>query len=120
MLEELRNLNQNYFQKYFNEELEIGIGAHLGKVATGDLLLGNHPHQIVMGYAVNVASRIQNLTKKFNNNFIVSEDVYLLLDHPPSATSATSKLKGVQSPYTLYLIGESFNYMKKKNQQTDG
>ena len=95
-------------------EIEVGIGAHLGKVATGDLLLENRPHQIVMGYAVNVAARIQELTKKLDNSFVISEAVYELLDVPPEAEVSSEKMKGVKEALRLYKIGEHFQYKNKK------
>ena len=114
ILKELKRLNTEYFQRYFNEEIEVGIGAHLGKVATGDLLLENRPHQIVMGYAVNVAARIQELTKKLDNSFVISEAVYELLDTPPEAEVSSEKMKGVKEAFRLYKIGEHFQYKKEK------
>ncbi|WP_127136910.1 adenylate/guanylate cyclase domain-containing protein [Flagellimonas oceanensis] len=112
MFKELKRLNELYFKKYFKQEIEIGVGAHLGKVAAGDLLLQGNPHQLVMGYPVNVAARIQDLTKKLNNSFIVSKDVYELLEERPRAANSLENLKGVEEPFLLYLLGEQFNYQK--------
>lgn len=110
---ELKRLNNQYFKKYFKQEIEIGAGAHLGKVAAGDLLLQGNPHQLIMGYPVNVAARIQELTKKFNNNFIVSSDVYELLETKQEAAHSLQYLKGAETPFLLYLLGEPFLYQNE-------
>lgn len=115
----LHELNLDYFKVYFNEEIEIGIGVHLGKVAAGDLLIQDNPHQLVMGYPVNVAARIQDLTKKFNNNFIISGDVYELLDPKPVAAHSLQYLKGVEEPFLLYLLGEPFLYQAQNETVID-
>lgn len=115
ILKELKRLNTEYFQRYFNEEIEVGIGAYLGKVATGDLLLENRPHQIVMGYAVNIAARIQDMTKTLNNNFIVSEEVYEHLDRETNSPNSLQYLKGVGKAFQLYLLGIEFFYQNATN-----
>lgn len=116
----LEKLNREYFKKYFNQEIEIGVGTHLGKVVTGDLLIQDNPHPLVMGYPVNVAARIQDLTKKFNNNFIVSEEVYKELWPKPISVHTLERLKGIEEPFTLYLLGEEFSYrMESKKMGKD-
>lgn len=117
LLEALDELNANYFSKFFNRNIEIGIGVHLGKVATGTLLLKNMPHELVMGYPVNVASRIQDITKKLNNNFIVTNQVYSLLENPPESTTKQTTLKGIEELFELHLIGNSFGYKREENEQ---
>ena len=67
-----------------------------------------------MGYAVNVAARIQELTKKLDNSFVISEAVYELLDTPPEAEVSSEKMKGVKEAFRLYKIGEHFQYKKEK------
>lgn len=113
MFKALEQLNKTYFKKYFGQQIEVGVGAHLGKVAAGDLLLHGNPHQLVMGYPVNVAARIQDLTKKLNNNFIISEEVFMQLRYKPNAVHTVERLKGVEEPFTLYLLGEEFLYQNK-------
>ncbi|GAB3788835.1 hypothetical protein GCM10028818_56180 [Spirosoma horti] len=55
---ELKELNENYFLKYLDKRLSIGIGIHQGLIIKGTILLGDLNHMIVMGYPVNVASRL--------------------------------------------------------------
>jgi len=109
ILKSLRTMNERSFEKTLNRRIEVGIGVHAGKVATGNLALANEDHFIVMGYAVNVAARLQSATKELNNNFIVSETVFnLLTDPPPGKSIAHLTLKGVTGPCKLHLIGDSY------------
>jgi len=105
----LESLNTRSFEKNLNQRIEVGIGVHVGKVATGNIHLGSKDHFIVMGYPVNVASRLQATTKELNNNFIVSSDVFNLLKNPPAdSPTATVNLKGVTDRCELHLIGKPY------------
>jgi adenylate cyclase len=63
---------------------------------------------IVMGLAVNIASRIQESTKVVNNSFVVSDEV---LAHSTLMTKGSEKminLKGVSSPIRVHLLGKPY------------
>ncbi len=109
ILSSLELLNSHSFEKNLQRRIEVGIGVHAGKVATGSIRLGEEDHLVVMGYAVNVASRLQAATKELNNNFVVSSAVYQLLDTPPSARSVSDvNLKGISDGFELHLIGKAY------------
>jgi adenylate cyclase len=110
ILETLEKLNVESFQKNLQQRIDVGIGVHAGEVATGNFHLGSKDHLVVMGYPVNVASRLQAATKELNNNFIVSSRVFRLLDNPP-ACSRPSKvhLKGVNGLLDIHLLGNSYS-----------
>lgn len=112
ILETLENLNRQSFEKNLRQRIDVGIGVHVGKVATGHLHLGSKDHFVVMGYPVNVASRLQAATKELNNNFIVSADVFKILKDPlPNCEPVHVNLKGVNGSSELYLIGKSYPFM---------
>lgn len=109
ILKNLEMLNEHSFEKSFQQKINVGIGVHVGKVATGNIHLGSKDHFIVMGYPVNVASRLQNATKELNNNFIVSDAVFNLLENQPiQSPAANVNLKGVTGPCHLHLIGKPY------------
>jgi adenylate cyclase len=109
ILKVLEDLNTRSFEKNLLQRIEVGIGVHVGKVATGNLQIGSKDHLVVMGYPVNVAARLQSATKELNNNFIVSAAVYKVLTHPQLiSVPVTVNLKGVTDPWELYLIGNSY------------
>jgi adenylate cyclase len=111
MLEYLETLNETYFIPYFEERIEGGIGIHIGKVVSGTVKIGVADHWFVMGYAVNIASRLQTATKELNNNLIVSSEIYALLNNPPAAEPQSVALKGVANPLLVYPIGKAYkNY----------
>jgi adenylate cyclase len=109
ILETLDNLNTQSFEKTLGQRIDIGIGIHVGKVATGNLHLGSKDHFVVMGYPVNVASRLQTATKELNNNFIISSAVFKMLKNPqPNSYPVRVNLKGVTRPCELHLIGRAY------------
>jgi adenylate cyclase len=109
ILKTLENLNTRSFENARLQRIEVGIGVHVGKVATGTLLLDANEHFVVMGYPVNVAARLQGATKELNNNFIVSSAVFnLWINRPEGAAPVTINLKGVTEPCDLHLIGKPY------------
>ena len=109
ILETLENLNAQSFEKNLHQRIDVGIGVHVGKVATGNLHLGFKDHFVVMGYPVNVASRLQAATKELNNNFIVSSAVFKILKNPLlNSIPVKTNLKGVKGACELHLIGKSY------------
>jgi adenylate cyclase len=109
ILNTLDGMNESLFEKSLNQRINVGIGIHSGSVATGNLTIGSKEHFVVMGYAVNIAARIQTATKEFNNNFIVSSEVFDRLEVAvPRAEKISAKLKGTSDPMSLYCIGRSY------------
>jgi adenylate cyclase len=109
ILETLENLNTQSFEKNLHQRIDVGIGVHVGKVATGNLHLGSKNHFVVMGYPVNVASRLQTATKELNNNFIVSSAVFKMLKNVvPGRKAVNVDLKGVKGTTELHLIGKPY------------
>lgn len=106
ILKMLEYLNTRTFEPNMGQRIEVGIGIHAGKVATGNLQIGQREHLVVMGYAVNIASRIQATTRVLNNNFVVSSEIYDKLDNVEVRRDpVTVNLKGAATSYTVYPIG---------------
>jgi adenylate cyclase len=109
ILENLRQLNEDYLSKNFDQRIEIGIGIHAGTIVAGNIRLGMEKHLLVMGFPVNVAARLQNATKELNNNFIISSEALKLAGksfrgHP----SLSIHLKGIEEPVNVHLLGNPY------------
>jgi adenylate cyclase len=57
------------------EPLKIGIGIHCGPAVVGRMGYGSTVHLTAIGDTVNVASRLQDLTKEYSCQMIISEQV---------------------------------------------
>lgn len=58
------------------QPIEFGIGIHGGEVIVGDFGFRSRTVFTVLGDAVNVAARLQDMTKKLNCQVIISDEVY--------------------------------------------
>jgi adenylate cyclase len=71
--------NVEYMNHEFGTELQepiqFGIGIHGGEVIIGDIGFRDHTVFTALGDAVNVAARLQDMTKALNCTVVVSEDV---------------------------------------------
>jgi adenylate cyclase len=109
ILKILEKLNETSWETNLQQRIEVGIGVHVGKVATGSLQLGSKEHVVVMGYPVNVASRLQAATKDLNNNFIISSAAYRILENRSANNQPiVATLKGISEPCELHLIGNAY------------
>ena len=86
----------------------MGIGFHAGKVITGNVGLGVNNNITVMGLPVIIASRLQAATKEVNNSFIISDEVYRMLDNPPAVPTSQINLKGIHEQLKVHLIGKAY------------
>ena len=64
------------------ESTELGIGIHAGDVLAGSVGSSLHREYKVTGDAVNVAARVEGLTKTLGAKILVTEAVWSRLDHP--------------------------------------
>lgn len=115
--EELASLNTSYFIPNFNHIFEIGMGLHSGSAIVGNLGTSLSGNLSVIGYSVNIASRLQAATRSLNNNFVISYEARVLLDFHLDGLKRSIKLKGVKNKVDVYLIGKPY-LIDQKNEVT--
>ncbi|MCB1141363.1 MAG: bacteriohemerythrin [Leptospiraceae bacterium] len=81
MLENLKTLN-NEFKSEDRQTIKIGIGLNSGNLMLGTVGGSNRMEGTVISDAVNIASRIESLTKEYGVSLLISEKSYFSLKKP--------------------------------------
>lgn len=67
---------QPYLMQNYGQPLQIGIGIHCGVVISGTVGGTDRKNEMIIGDAVNFASRIEETNKQSNTHLLISEAVY--------------------------------------------
>jgi adenylate cyclase len=90
------------FATELREPIQFGIGIHGGEVIIGDIGFRDHTVFTAIGDAVNVAARLQDMTKTLNCALIVSEEVCKTAGFAPDALTRTEvTIRGRDEPMTV-------------------
>jgi adenylate cyclase len=101
---ELENFNTAIVQKGGNP-LRHGIGVNTGLVLAGNIGSPDRLAYSLVGDTVNVASRIQEITKDFDHDILLSQTTYQRLGQGFVVKELPRAIvKGKQSPLTLYAL----------------
>ena len=81
------------------EPIQYGIGIHGGEVIIGDIGFQDHTVFTALGDPVNVAARLQDMTKALDCKALVSEDVFLTAGVAADALTRTEvAIRGREEP----------------------
>ncbi|MBD1932959.1 MULTISPECIES: adenylate/guanylate cyclase domain-containing protein [Cyanophyceae] len=98
----------------FNEEriekglpaIAVGIGIHRGEVVMGTVGFNSRIDSTVVGDVVNLASRVEGLTKQYDCQILVTESVVNSLYHPETFSlrlvDKSVKVKGKEEAIAIY------------------
>ncbi len=84
----------------------IGIGLHTGKVIAGEIGNEHRKSYSITGSNVIIASRIEQLNKKLNSQFLVSETVYdrIKMNGYDNTFQGNHELKGIAKEMGIYQL----------------
>jgi adenylate cyclase len=90
------------FASELQEPIQFGMGIHGGEVIIGDIGFRDHTVFTALGDAVNVAARLQDMTKTLNCTVIVSEEVCRNAGIAPDRLVRTEvSIRGRDQPMTV-------------------
>lgn len=104
MLTELKILNQTWPARSF-PELHIGVGVNHGEVIVGNMGSPKRKEFTVIGDAVNLASRLEGVTKEYGIEFVIGESVAeLVRDEFHLQTVDFIRVKGKAKPVEVFTV----------------
>lgn len=120
MIEVLKVFNQHQIQ-LGNPQISIGIGIHTGPVIIGTVGSQDRMDSTVLGDSVNLASRLETLTKTYGASIIISEETFRLLETPQSFQVRIldwARVRGKKQPIRFFEVfsADSLELQVKKQQ----
>jgi adenylate cyclase len=99
----------NQFLKHdLREPIRFGIGIHGGEVIVGDIGYRDHMVFTALGDAVNVAARLQDMTKSLGCEVILSDEVLATAELPADALPRQDvEIRGRNEPMSVRIVASS-------------
>jgi adenylate cyclase len=106
MIQRVNELNHKHTVDGLFPRLKIGVGIHTGKLTCGNIGSAKRLEYSVIGETVNLASRLESLTKEFHSDIVMSESTYLAVCPSFSGLRdlGASPVRGFDHPIRLYSI----------------
>ncbi|MCB1190446.1 MAG: hypothetical protein KDK90_08440 [Leptospiraceae bacterium] len=106
MLQKIKEYNQER-SKYWKNSINIGIGINTGPLMLGTIGEQDRMESTVISDAVNLASRLEGMTKMYGVSFLISEATLSRLEKPSAYSYRMLdkvQVKGKKDPVTVYEI----------------
>ncbi|MGB8691729.1 MAG: AAA family ATPase [Microcoleus sp.] len=106
MLNRLLEYNQNRANSGY-APIKIGIGINTGSLMLGTVGGPNRMDGTVISDAVNLASRVESLTKNYGVSLLITQETFLRLENPSKyaiRSLDTVKVKGKSEAVTVYEV----------------
>jgi adenylate cyclase len=114
MTEALTEFNR---QQRENEkpEFQIGVGINYGVVTVGNIGTDKKMDYTIIGDMVNLASRMEGLTKKYHQGLLISESLYKKVkDRLPSRLIDSVAVKGKKQGVKIYTVKKTVSEKERK------
>jgi adenylate cyclase len=88
---------------------KIGIGLHYGEAVIGNIGSSVRKQYSITGNVVIMASRIEQLNKRWHSQLVISHEVFCQLSDDVKAVFMPQnpvKVKGIHQPVLLYVLNE--------------
>lgn len=106
MLQKLEQLNERFLQRQL-AALTMGIGIHTGQALVGSIGSARRLEFTAIGDAVNVASRVESLTKQLGVPLLITAATSQALIRPrPLCEHTPQSIRGIAAPVAIYSLGE--------------
>ena len=114
MIEKLKELNDNNGFGDGNK-LNIGIGINSGEAVVGNMGSEQRFDYSVLGDAVNLASRLEGISKNYDATLVVGEDTYNSISSKYNFQKLDDvQVKGKSNKVSIYTVRESNDSITKK------
>ena len=105
MIEALEQHKKEWCQKYGLDDFKIGVGIHTGVMAVGNMGSLKRFNYTVIGDSVNLASRLETLTKEYNVPILISGAHYKLVKENIIAKELGAvRVKGKEEETVIYSL----------------
>jgi adenylate cyclase len=114
MIDRLAEFNQQQ-REYGKPEFQIGVGINYGVVTVGNIGTDKKMDYTIIGDMVNLASRMEGLTKKYHQGLLISESLYQKVrDRLPCRLIDSVAVKGKKTGVKIFTVKKTLSDKENK------